>query len=147
MSKIDKMAEQFNSPEELQAYSEAQYKTILDLNSKLSNATEEIQKLRNENAKLRAEQSVLKASQSLSPDSAYKVTDEESICIMQLALLKEHSLTRELIMDEVKRVEILCKTLSLIRSKTDNKPKDKDTSKMTTEELMSWAEDSLKDKQ
>lgn len=147
MSKIDKMAEQFNSPEELQAYSEAQYKTILDLNSKLSNATEEIQKLRNENAKLKAEQTILKASQPVSAEDKYKVTDEESICIMQLALLKEHSLTRELIMDEVKRLEILTKTLNLIRSKGDDKPKAKDTSKMSTEELMAWAEESLKEKQ
>lgn len=139
MSKsIDKMAEQFTSPEELKAYSEAQYKTILSLNEKLSIAQKEIEQLKAANTKL-SQESVIK---STVPDgSQFKVTDEETACVIQIALLKANALERELTMDETKRLEIFVKTLQIIRNKVETKKPEKDTSKMSTEELMAFMND------
>lgn len=140
---IDKMAQQFTSVEELQAYSEAQFKTITALNEKINNLQTELEKVKAENIKLKKEQAI----DSVPADSKFKVSDEETACVIQIALIKSNAMERELTMDETKRLEIYVKTLGLIRGKTPDKPKEKDTSKMSTEELMAYAEESLKEKQ
>lgn len=143
-SSIDKMAQQFTSIEELQAYSEAQYKTIVSLNEKLNASQKEIEKLQAEIKKLVLEGAV---KNSVPEDSKFKTTDEETTCVIQLAMIKANAMQRELTTDEVKRLEIFVKTLNLIRGKVPDEKKERDTSKMSTEELMAYAEDSLKEKQ
>jgi hypothetical protein len=130
---IDKMAEQFTSPEELQAYSEAQYKTILNLNEKLNNLQKELETVKAENSKLR-NKSVIQES-TVPADSKFKTTDEETACVVQIAILKNHALERELVTDEVKRLEILTKTLHLIRGKVEDPKKEKGASDIPSEDL------------
>lgn len=143
-SSIDKMAQQFTSLEEMQAYSEAQYKTILSLNDKLNSAQKEIEKLQAEIKRLNVEGAV---KSSVSDDSQFKTSDEEATCVIQIAMIKANAMQRELTTDETKRLEVFVKTLSLIRGKVPEAKKEKDTSKMTTEELMAYAEESIKSPQ
>lgn len=142
---IDKMAEQFTSPEEQKAYSDAQYKTILNLNKQVHDLQLQIDKLNSDKAKLTHELSMSKVQDKA--ENKYNVTDEETVCVIQIAMLKNLALERELITDEVKRLEIYVKTLGLIRGKSNDAPKEKDTSKMSTEDLLSWMEDSKNEKQ
>lgn len=135
---IDKMAEQFTSVEELQAYADAQYKTILDLNEKLNTCRVEIEKLRADNRKLSTQTVV---QNTVPDDSKFRTTDEETACVIQIALIKNNALERELTMDEVKRLEILTKTLYMVRGKIEIEKPRKDASKMTTEELLKFMED------
>lgn len=138
---IDKMAEQFTSVEELQAYCDSQYKTILSLNKRISDQEAELNKLREEKVKAAVSQTIEAAG-----NDQFKVTDEETICVVQLALLKAHSMERELITDEVKRVEVLVKTLLAIRGR-DTKKAEKDTSNMSTEELLKHFDNAAKEPQ
>lgn len=140
---IDKMAEQFNSIEELQAYCESQYKTILALNQKITAQENELNKAREEIARVSIEGAVSKGKDN----SKFSTTDEETICVVQIAILKQHALGRELVTDEIKRLEILVKTLLAIRGKEENTKKKDKTEDMTPEELMQQLEDMEKNPQ
>lgn len=136
-SSIDSMAQQFNSIEELQAYSEAQYKTIITLNEKINGLQTELDKLKMENVELKRSETIKNST----PDgSQFKVTDEEAACVVQIALLKDHAMSRELVTDEVKRLEILVKTLQSIRAKVPEKNPEKDVSNVPSEDLLKQLE-------
>lgn len=130
---IDKMAAQFTSLEELQAYCDAQYKTILTLNNKLQSSEKELEDLRNEIAKLKQEQLLNNAKQSSS--NQFATSDEETACVIQIAMLKEHALSRELTMDETKKLDTFVRVLQSIRSK-EVKPKGQELSDLPAEDLM-----------
>lgn len=56
-----------------------------------------------------------------SPLSLQKENDEEFICIEQIKILKDRSRTRELDINDVKKLDLLIKNLRLIRSQpTEN---------------------------
>lgn len=134
---LDKMAEQFSSIEELQAYSASQYNNILSLNSKINEQNKVIEKLLTENAQLSIERSVAKANSPKDDLGKFATSDEETACVIQLALLKTNAMQRELTMDETKRLEIFTKTLHLIRGKSPTE-KDKEEGQaktLTNEEL------------
>lgn len=137
---IDKMAEQFTSPEELKAYSEAQYKTILKLNEEINKLKENVAVLETENRQLRM------ANAKEKGEDFGAVSDEEAACVTQISLIKGNAMTRELTMDEAKRLEIYVKTLQLIRNKEEpakNKA-EKDAGKLSTEDLLKQADQILK---
>ena len=54
------------------------------------------------------------------------VSNEELICIEQISLIKTKSMSRELSLDEVKRLDILIKNLRLIREQSTDVTKEKD---------------------
>jgi uncharacterized coiled-coil protein SlyX len=142
MSNIDKMAQQFTSIEELQAYSEAQFKTITTLNSKINELQKELERVQEANTKLAQENAVFKVNTPKETLGPFSVTDEESICLIQIAMLKKHALERDLITDEVKRLEIYTKTLALIRGKEVQKnPKEKETANTKSEDLFKQLEE------
>lgn len=133
---IDKMSEKFTSAEELKAYSDAQYKTILNQSKEISKLKAENNKLRDEVERLAKEVSVSSAQLALNPatKSQFDTSDEETICVVQLAMLKQISLSRELTSDETKRFEIFTKTLKLIRGQTTEK--EEPTKRLSNEELL-----------
>lgn len=141
---IDKMAEQFTSLEELQAYCDSQYKTLLTLNQKINSQNEEIVKLQALNSSLKKDLAISNAGPK--PEGQFTTTDEETICVIQIAMLKIVSMERELIMDETKRLEIFVKTLLAIRGR-EVKPTKNTTDGMSTAELLKQYDDQLKEPQ
>lgn len=138
------MAEQFTSLEELQAYCDSQYKTLLTLNQKINSQEKEIAKLKETNANLQRDIAVSGASRK--EEGQFTTSDEETTCVIQLAMIKSTAMQRELIMDEVKRFEILAKTLIAIRGR-EVKKEVLNTDNISTADLMKHYETALKDPQ
>jgi hypothetical protein len=115
---IDKLAEQYSSDEEdAKAYQKAQGATIVtqtrhinELRKKLEEMSGQLEKLTIENTKLKALGNGTEVE---------KGNDAETICMVQLALLNNYSMQRELTLEECKKAEIYTKTLVLIRGKQD----------------------------
>jgi len=63
------------------------------------------------------------------------ITDEEVLCVNQIARLKEMAIERDLDTDEVKRFDMLHKNLKLIRGNGRSRKADK-LKGMSTEDLM-----------
>ncbi len=104
---IDNMATQFKELADLQAYSHAQYQTIISLSKKLHTLEEE-------NVHLKK---LLDNSTQLTKDPASQIeiylnfSDEEAICRMELKKLKTLAIERDLSLEEAKRTEIYTKLL------------------------------------
>lgn len=129
---VDKMAESFTTLEELKSYSNAQYKTIVDLNKKLKRAEAELDILREKLETISVQQNNEDALKKT--DGIFDITDEETVCLTQLALLRNLSLQRELTTEEAKKFEIFHKVINTIRNKkTDNKTS---LSELSTEDLV-----------
>jgi hypothetical protein len=74
------------------------------------------------------------------------VSDEEAICQAQINILKRRALDKELTLEETKRLEILIKSLHVIRSKVKKKePKDINTDSVPEAELLQLAATPIKD--
>ena len=129
---VDKMAANFTTVEELQSYSQAQYKTIVDLNKKLKRSEAELEILREKLETLSTQQN---NSEALNKDKGiFDITDEETVCLTQLALLRNLSLNRELTTEEAKKFEIFHKVINTIRNKKPNK--ENNLSELSTDELV-----------
>ena len=128
----DKLAESFDSVEELKNYSQAQYQTILDLSKKLKRSEAELEILREKLEVLSSQmnnQEVLQKEEGI-----FDITDEETVCLTQLALLRNLALTRELTTEEAKKFEIFHKVINTIRNR---KPSNKSSlSDLSTEDLV-----------
>ena len=109
-STIDQMAEKYDSVEELRAYSNAQYKTIIKLTKRLAELEDKNNKLKEEIGRAKESSVIIE-----NPDG---ISDEEAICIMELNRLRNKSLVEELTMEECRKVETYVKTLYTVRSKT-----------------------------
>lgn len=147
---IDRMAEQFTSPEELQAYCDAQYKTIISLNKKLTENERELEKLREEVELLRSQNTTLSAQASVIEKrdglNQFQVSDEETTCMIQLAMIRNNAMQRELSNEEAKRFETFAKVLHLIRGKEVKKEDDK-LDKLSSDELLKLIDSTMKDPQ
>jgi hypothetical protein len=129
---VDKMAESFTTVEELKSYSSAQYKTIVDLNKKLKRAEAELDILREKLETISIQQNNEGALKKA--DGIFDITDEETVCLTQLALIRNLSLQRELTTEEAKKFEIFHKVINTIRNK---KPDNKTSlSELSTEDLV-----------
>lgn len=147
-NQLDKMAEQFSSTEELKAYSEAQYKTILNLNNKINELNKQIEVLIQKNGEL--VRSTALAETNAKGSDKYIVSDEEATCTIQIAMIKLNAMQRELTTDECKRLEIYVKTLQVIKGrdvKEDKSKQEKELSKMSSAELIEYMDKSLKEPQ
>lgn len=149
MSNIDKMAKQFTSLEELQAYCDAQYKTIVSLNKRITENERELEKLREENNSLKNNNTVLNAQAAVfektSLTNQFTVSDEESTCLIQLAMIRQNALQRELSNEETKRFETFAKVLHIIRGTQENK-KDK-LDNLSSEDLLKLIDTTMKEPQ
>jgi len=147
---IDRMAAQFTSPEELQAYCDAQYKTIVSLNKKLTENERELEKLRDEVESLKTQNNTLTAQVSYiekqDGNNQFQVSDEESICLIQLAMIRNNAMSRELNNEETKRLETFAKILHMIRNKEVKKEEDK-LDKLSSEDLLKLIDVTMKDPQ
>lgn len=129
---IDKLAEVYATDEEdAKAYQKAQASVVVnltrqnnELRKKLEELSDQLQALTIENTKLKALGNGTEVE---------KGNDAETICLVQLALLNNYSMQRELTLEETKKAEIFTKTMILLRSKQD---KAEQAPKISDEELM-----------
>ncbi len=145
---LDKMVEQFTSVE-VQAYSAAQYNTILSLNTKINELNKQLEVLTEKNKQLNKDLAVAGLNEP-KDKSQFSVSDEEATCTIQIALIKCNAMDRELTTDEVKRLEIFVKTLQIIKGrdiKEDKSKEEKELAKMSSSELLAYADKSFKDPQ
>lgn len=148
MSNIDKMAKQFTSIEELNAYCDAQYKTIVSLNRKITEQERELESLRGEVEGLRAQNSTLQAQASVEKrdnEGKFNYTDEETTCLIQLAMIRSNAMQRELSNEETKRFETFAKVLHMIRGSEQKKEEKLD--ELSSEDLLKLIDTTMKDPQ
>lgn len=134
-SSIDKLAEQYASTEDdAKAYQKAQAATIVAQTRQVNELRKKLEELSRQCETLTIENTKLKA---LAPTSSLdtSIPDEESICLVQLALLNNMSMQRELTLEETKKTEIYSKILISLRAK---KPEEKEQgiSNLSNEELL-----------
>jgi len=123
---IDKMAERFKTKEELKIYANAQYKTIQKLSKKIGELEKSVELLK----------------EGLDPDKEGDIlyqaveglSDQESICLLELSKLHLSSQQRELSLEETRKVETYVKTLYLIRNDQIKSPPK--TQNIDTDQLL-----------
>jgi hypothetical protein len=131
VSDIDQMAKQFKSAAEMQAYTDAQFRTIVNQAKKIHELEEEVIHLRK----------ILENGTDLIKDPSKKieiytdVSDEEAICRIELKKLKDVSIERELTLEEAKRTEIYTKLLISLTA-PESKPKGEPVKRLDDTELM-----------
>lgn len=139
---LSSMFQETKELSDLQAFCEAQQKSLVSL-------TKQIKQLEDERDHLKT---LLEATTptisnpSVAPTNITEkllTTDQETICRVQLTRLREISLERELTLEETKKVEIFSKILSSI----ENAPKTIkiDAKKFDSGDLMGLLEDSVSD--
>lgn len=118
---------------ELQAYSSAQTKTILELNKKVNS-------LERENGELRKTVSHIEVEARKDKDKTVlkDTTDEQAICEMQLSILRDRSLEGELTLEETKKVDMFAKLLLQLRS--PGKKQEDPVQKLDTKDLLRLVE-------
>lgn len=131
---FEAMLKKLETIEDFKAYCEAQHKTILKLTKRINQLEEESKSL-----KLKTDKPTV--SPVALPEN---LTDEEAICIMELAKLRAASNLGELTLEECRKVEIYVKTLNLIREKKITE-KVSSTSNMSTEDLIKAMDAALDD--
>lgn len=100
----DKMLESIKDFAELQAFSNAQNKTIIELNKRLREREEETKHLKK----------LLEGSVPLikeKKEGQFESNDQEYICRTEINKLRDISGDRELTLEEAKRFDIYCKIL------------------------------------
>lgn len=122
---IDKMAQKYSSVEELRAYANAQYETILKLNKKINELEKEIEEVKTNKTDYKSAYEIPNLS---------GVSDEEAICIMELNKLRQRSMNDELTMEECRKVEAYVRTLLNLREGGSEQVSK--TGSMSTEDLM-----------
>lgn len=133
-SSIDKLAEVYSGDEEdAKAYQKAQQAIVItqtrqinELRKKLEDMSGQLEKLTIENTRLKA------LGNGTEVESG---NDAETICLVQLALLNNYSMQRELTLEECKKAEIYTKTLVMIRGKQE-KPEVNSVGSLSNEELL-----------
>lgn len=132
-NEIDKTVAQYKNFDQLQDFAQALHLTNISL-------TKKIKKLEEEKKHLKELAPIPQNLPTTQDPNKFLVSSTEVICTVQLDLLREVSLMRELTLEEAKRVEIFSKVL------TSEKHKLKDieppTKKMSDEELLKLAEGS-----
>ena len=102
---IDDALQKFKDFAELEAYSRAQYLTIVDLTKKLQKAEEEAKHLLG---------LVGHQPTNIIPSSEL-LDNEEMICIVQIERLRQISESRELTLEEARKLEIFNKIVAGVR--------------------------------
>lgn len=105
---IEKMLQEYKTTAEMQAFAEAQFKTIQDLNKKLKRLEDEKQSLQ------KMLDGMVPNPKKDEQDFAQFLasSDQETIAKIQINKLKEISFEREMTLEETKRFEIFCKVLN-----------------------------------
>lgn len=135
-SSIDHLAEQYTGTEEdAKAYQKAQSATIVAQTKEITVLRKQKEQLEKEFEKLNMEHIQLKV---LNPSATaqFETSDQETIAIVQLAILKNLAMQRELTLEETKKFEIHTKLLIQIQNRA---PEEKDTKMdgLSNEQLVS----------
>jgi regulator of replication initiation timing len=137
---IDKLADEYsNTDVDQKAYIKAQSSTIISQTKEINSLKRELEKLAKENERLLFENTRLVA---VNPEesSKFQSSDEETICVVQLAILKNYAMSRELTMEECKKTEIYVKTLKEIRGKKIMADDGEKVEALSNEELLKLME-------
>jgi uncharacterized coiled-coil DUF342 family protein len=129
----NKILSSFEDITDLKEYANSQYKTIITQSKKITELERKVDQLTSslDNAEKR-----VAVANTLAPNQEEN-SDTETTCLVQLAMLKGLAMNRELTLEEVKKLEILAKTLMLIKGKPSKEEKEKDNGKrISTEELL-----------
>lgn len=139
---IDHLAETYTETEsEQKTYIKAQQSTIISQTKEINSLRKMKEQLEIELAKLQMDNIQLKAA---NPDAVrFETSDEETICVVQIAIIKNLAMQRELTLEECKKTEIYCKVLKEIRSKQAIKEEDA-PSTLSNEELMKAMNEMMK---
>jgi hypothetical protein len=128
VTSISSLEEGFN---ELQHYSDSQFKVIKELQGKISQLQAE-----NSSLKTMIEQNL--PSLSLDADFILGVSNEQLICETQLLLLKNKAVIAELTLEESRKFQIFTDILQKIKTKDPNAVENT-VKKMTPAELIAIA--------
>ncbi len=134
MDSISKSIQQYKDVNSLQQFAEAQQKTIIQLSKKIQKIEEE-----RDHLKTLLESSVpLIKTEGQQMGEKFLTSAEEAICVMQLEKLRDISSSRELTLEETRKVEVFSKVLNAVR----NAPKTIEikNKQMTSEELLALVE-------
>ena len=134
-SSIDHLADTYASTEsDAKAYQKAQSATIVSQTKEINVLRKQKEQLEKEFEKLTMEHVQLKA---LNPagTAQFEVSDEETIAIVQLAILKNLAMQRELTLEETKKCEIFTKLLIQMRSNVPE-VKEQKMDALTNEQLI-----------
>jgi len=133
---LDKLADEYsNTDTDQKAYIKAQTSTIISQTKEVNTLKREIDRLAKENERLVLENTQMRAMSPAPEGSQFTTTDEETICIIQLAMLKNMAVTRELTLEECKKSEIYLKMIQSIRGKAPVK-EEESTDKLSNEDLL-----------
>lgn len=141
---IDHLAETYTQTDsDAKAYQKAQSATIVSQTKEINSLRKFKEQLEKEVEKLTIENVQMKALNP-SATSQFEVSDEETICIVQIAILKNLAMQRELTLEECKKTEIYCKVLKEIRSKKSEK-EEPGASALSNEDLMKAMNEMMKE--
>jgi len=127
MKDVADLEKSFN---ELQSYSDSQFKSILELKK-------QIKKLEEENKSLK---SMLENNLPSLAVDMLGVSNEQLICETQITILKDKAVTRELTFEEAKKFAIFSEVLENL--KKNAKSSDINVQKMSDDELLKLVEGS-----
>lgn len=125
MKNVADLEKSFN---ELQSYSDSQFKSIVELKK-------QIKKLEEENGSLK---SMLENNLPSLTIDGLGVSNEQLICETQITILKDKAITRELTFEEAKKFAIFTEVLENIRK--NSKSSDINVQKMSDDELIKLVE-------
>lgn len=134
----NKILANFESVEDIKEYASSQYKTIIQQSKKITELERKTEVLE---VKLAEAEKKIAVSSSLSIEQPEGQSDTETVCVVQIAMLKGLAMNKELTLEETKKLEVFAKTLQMIRGKpTGEADKKKEAgTKLTTEQLLSLA--------
>lgn len=115
---------------ELQEYSDTQFRTIVELKKQLEATKDE-----NKSLKKMLEGSIPQIGINTSQIMPIGISNEQLICETQIALLKERAVSRELTLEEAKKLQIYTTILTDIRKNYEEIP-DLTVQKLSDDELL-----------
>jgi hypothetical protein len=134
MADINDLERSFN---DLQEYSDNQFRTINSLKK-------EMEKLKEENKSLKTMLEGHTPSIAFSDIGGIGISNEQLVCETQIAILKDRAITRELTYEEAKKFAIFTEVLEGIKKNTA-KSNDVMVEKMPVEDLLKLVEGGLND--
>jgi hypothetical protein len=120
---------------DLTALSKAQSKTIVSQSKEITQLQKQKEQLTEEVKRLSTEIITLKATGGQAAGQQFNTTSSETICVVQLAMLEQLSMNRELTLEESKKVELFSKVLRDERGKSVKQEEDT-PAKLSNEELL-----------
>lgn len=127
MKDVNDIEKSFN---ELQEYSDTQFRTIVELKKQIESLKEE-----NKSFKNLLEGNLPQLGIHIPELNNLGISNEQLICEAQITLLKERAVSRELTLEEAKKFQIYTTVLSEIRHAKEDVP-DVNVQKMSDEELL-----------